>query len=126
MARKQGGRVNTAAPAMPDSATASEAETTGDRITYRELRNTPGRVWERLANNELLTLVAEGSARAIVISVNDGNAQGAIEAYRRGRAMMAIAGIRKAARATGTARMTLADINAIIRDTRDARRRADR
>jgi hypothetical protein len=30
----------------------------GDRVTYRDLRNTPGRVWERLASREILTLVA--------------------------------------------------------------------
>jgi hypothetical protein len=62
-----------------------------DRVTYRELRNTPGRVWERLARNEVLTLVADGSTKALVIPVEDGNAGDALEAYRRGRAMMAIA-----------------------------------
>lgn len=94
-----------------------------DRVTYRELRNTPGRVWERLARNEVLTLVADGTAKAIVIPVDDGNAGDALEAYRRGRAMMAIAGIRRAARANGTSRMTLADVNDVIRKTRAERRR---
>jgi hypothetical protein len=97
----------------------------GDRVTYRELRNTPGRVWERLARNEVLTLVADGTAKAIVIPVDDGNARDALEAYRRGRAMMAIAGIRRAARANGASRMTLADINDVIRKTRAERRRAE-
>jgi hypothetical protein len=96
-----------------------------ERVTYRELRNTPGRVWERLARDEILTLVADGSAKAIVIPINDGNAHDALEAYRRGRAMMAIAGIRRAAREKGTSRMTLADINDVIRKTRAARRRSE-
>ena len=96
-----------------------------DRVSYRELRNTPGRVWERLARNEVLTLVADGSAKAIVIPVDDGNARDALEAYRRGRAMMAIASIRWAARGNGSAKMTLADINEVIRKTRAERRRAE-
>jgi hypothetical protein len=101
-------------------------ETESDRVTYRELRNTPGRVWERLARNQILTLVADGSAKAIVIPVADGNADSALEAYRRGRAMMAIASIRRAAREIGTSRMTLAEINVVIRKTREERRRAER
>lgn len=96
-----------------------------DRVTYRELRNTPGRVWERLARNEVLTLVADGGAKALVIPVDDGNARDALEAYRRGRAMMAIANIRRAARANGASRMTLDDINDVIRKTRAERRRSD-
>jgi serine/threonine-protein kinase RIO1 len=103
-------------------ATGSES----DRVTYRELRNTPGRVWERLAANQVLTLVADGRARAIVIPVDDGNEQNVLEAYRRGRAMMAIASMRRSARETGASAMTLAEINAVIRKTRDERRRAER
>ncbi len=97
-----------------------------DRVTYRELRNTPGRVWERLAANQILTLVADGRARALVIPVDDGNARDALEAYRRGRAMMAIASIRRTARANGSAKMSLAEINNVIRETREQRRRAER
>jgi hypothetical protein len=79
-----------------------------------------------LARNQILTLVADGSAKAIVIPVADGNADSALEAYRRGRAMMAIASIRRAARENGTSRMTLAEINVVIRKTREERRRAER
>ncbi len=102
------------------------AESGSDRVTYRELRNTPGRVWERLAANQILTLVADGKARALVIPVDDGNARDALEAYRRGRAMMAIASIRRTARANGSAKMSLAEVNNVIRETRDQRRRAER
>lgn len=109
-----------ARPASPPRPPAPET----DRVTYRELRNTPGRVWERLARNEVLTLVADGSAKALVIPVEDGNSRDALEAYRRGRAMMAIANIRRAARANRTSRMTLAEINDVIRKTRAERRRS--
>ncbi|MGH7330561.1 MAG: hypothetical protein ACREJX_19605 [Polyangiaceae bacterium] len=95
-----------------------------DRVTYRELRNTPGRVWERLAANEILTLVADGKAKAIVIPVEDGNERDAVEAYKRGRAMMAIATMRRSARANGTSATSLAAINAAVSKVRRERDRS--
>jgi hypothetical protein len=93
-----------------------------DRVTYRELRNTPGRVWERLARREMLTLVAEGEPKAILVPVPDGDVRAAHEAYVRGRAMLAASRMRRQAREAGT-RLTLRDINALIRATRAERRR---
>lgn len=95
----------------------------GDRVTYRELRNTPGQVWERLAKNEPLTLVAEGEAKAILIPVSDGDVSSAYEAYVRGRAMLAASRMRRTAREASVSRMTLDEINALIRATRAERRR---
>jgi len=97
-----------------------------DRVTYRELRNTPGRVWERLAANQPLTLVAEGEAKAVVIPLPDGDAQAALEAYERGRAMMAIARLRRQARASGASQLTVAGVNALIDEVRAARSRQQR
>lgn len=94
-----------------------------DRITYRDLRNTPGRVWERLANNEPLALIAEGETKAVVIPVLDGDPRDALEAYRRGAAMMAVARMRRRARETGAARLTLPEINAFIHEVRRERAR---
>lgn len=97
-----------------------------DRVSYRELRNTPGRVWERLAGKELLTLVAEGEAKAILVPVEGGDVRGAYEAYTRGRALLAAARMRKRARESGKSSITLAEINALIRTVREDRRRAAR
>lgn len=92
-----------------------------DRVTYRELRNTPGRVWERLAENTPLTLVADGEVKAVVIPITDGDPARALSAYRRGRALQAMQEIREEARRNGTSKMTLAEINAIIREVRRER-----
>jgi hypothetical protein len=92
----------------------------GDRVTYRDLRNTPGQVWERLARHQVLTLVAEGEAKALLLPIPDGDARSAYEAYIRGRAMLAAARMRRRARASGGDKMTLADINALIRTARAA------
>jgi hypothetical protein len=92
-----------------------------DRVTYRELRNTPGQVWERLANNEPLTLIADGEAKALLLPVIDGDVGAVYEAFIRGRAMLAASRMRRQAREAGSDRLTLAEINALIRKTRAAR-----
>jgi hypothetical protein len=97
---------------------ATPAENAGDRVTYRELRNTPGRVWERLSQDQPLTLYAEGEAKALLIPIPDGDAAAAHEAYLRGRALLAVRRIQDAARGSGRDAMTLAEINRIVRAVR--------
>jgi hypothetical protein len=97
-----------------------------DRVTYRELRNTPGRVFERLAaGDEPLTLVADGAPRALLIPIPDGDVATAREAYARGRALLALRRIQDRSRRAGTARLTPAEINRVIREVRQERARAD-
>jgi hypothetical protein len=112
-----------AKPPAPAAQPSPAAPTgTSDRVTYRELRNTPGRVWERLAGDRPLTLVADGEAKAILIPVPDGNVEAAYDAYVRGRAMLAIRSMQESARRSGASRMTLAEINRVIGEVRRERR----
>jgi hypothetical protein len=103
----------------------AEREAIGDRLTYRELRNTPGRVWERLSTDRPLTLVADGQPKALLIPIPDGDAAAAQEAYERGRALLAVRRIQEAARRGGASAMTLDQINRIIREVRDELRKRD-
>jgi hypothetical protein len=96
----------------------ADAASTSDRVTYRELRNTPGQVWERLTLDRPLTLVADGRPRALLIPIVDGDAAGAQEAYLRGRALIAVRRIQDAARRSGASAMSLDDINRLIADVR--------
>ncbi len=91
-------------------------------ITYRDLRNTPGRVFERLAAGEALTLVADGTGKALLIPIEDGDTATALDAWRRGRALLALARLQADARRSGTSKLSLAEINAEVRAVRRARR----
>ncbi len=91
-------------------------------ITYRDLRNTPGRVFERLAAGESLTLVADGTDKALLIPITDGDADTALDAWKRGRALLALTRLQAAARRSGATGIGLADINAEVRAVRRARR----
>lgn len=97
-----------------------------DRVTYRELRNTPGRVWERLEADEPLALVADGRPRALLIPLVDGDVAAAYEAFIRGRAMLAASRIRRQAAAGRSGPMTLKDVNDLIARTRRARQSSKR
>ncbi len=104
---------------------ASREKPPSDRVSYRELRNTPGQVWERLAQDRPLTLYAEGEAKALLIPIADGDAAAAQEAYLRGRALLAVRRIQDAARRGGQDAMTLEEINRIIRAVRHELRDRD-
>lgn len=94
----------------------------GSNVTYRDLRNTPGRVFERLASGEPLTLVADGVSKALLIPIEDGDVNTALDAWRRGRALLALARLQSDARRSGVAALTLTDIEAEVRATRHSRR----
>src|SRR5207237_10816382 len=85
------------ARSAPRHRTSVESAAT-DRVTYRELRNTPGRVWERLSGDRPLTLYADGQAKALLIPIPDRDAAAAQEAYVRARAPSAVMRIQEAAR----------------------------
>lgn len=97
----------------------------GDRVTYRELRNTPGQVWERLSRDRPLTLFADGKAKALLIPIPDGDAAAAQEAYLRGRALLSVRRIQDAARRGGRSAMMLDQINRVIREVRHELREGD-
>lgn len=100
-------------------------EPISDRLTYRELRNTPGRVWERLSTDEPLTLIADGVAKAVVIPLNGDDAETVRSVYRQARAMLALRRLQAEARKKGTDKMTLEEINAVIREVREERKREE-
>ncbi len=97
----------------------------GRTITYRDIRNTPGRVFERLAAGEPLTRVADGTGKALLVPIEGGDVETALDAWRRGRALLAMARLQTGARRTGLSSLEPADIEAEVRAVRRARRRRE-
>lgn len=91
-------------------------------ITYRDLRNTPAKVFERLTSGEPLELVADGSTKAVLIPVDDGDSASVLDAWKRGRALLALARVQSASRHERTSGMTLPDITKEIKTLRKSRR----
>lgn len=94
---------------------------TSKRITYRDLRNTPAKVFEKLAKGEPLEFFSDGITRAVLIPVEDDDPATAIEAWRRGRALLALARIQSDSRREGTSDLGLSDISREIKSARKSR-----
>ena len=95
-------------------------------VTYRELRNTPGRVFERLSAGEPLSLVAEGETKALLIPVEGGDVSTALEAWRRGRALIALGRLQAQARQQERDTLSMKDVIEEVKSTRKIRRKRER
>ncbi len=95
-------------------------------VTYRELRNTPGKVFERLSAGEPLPFVADGEARALLIPVEDGDVSTALEAWRRGRALVALGRLQAQARQGGAANLSMKEVIEEVTSARKVRRKRER
>jgi len=92
-------------------------------VPYRELRNTPAALRKKLADEGELVLTVDNKPLAVMINLGDENVQDILLIVSRLRAQMAARAIRSAARRKGMDKMTLKDINALIKKTRAERKR---
>ena len=91
-------------------------------INFRTLRNTPSVVWQELSESEAVAIVANGETKAIMVAVENGDAEEAVDLVRQLRARRALSRLRAAAQATGVGELTDAEIEAEIQAARAARR----
>ena len=92
-------------------------------VPYRDLRNEPSALRKKLADEGELVLTVDNKPLAVMINLGDENVQDILLMVSRLRAQMAARTIRSAARRRGTDKMTLKDINALIKKTRAQRKR---
>jgi antitoxin (DNA-binding transcriptional repressor) of toxin-antitoxin stability system len=92
-------------------------------VPYRDLRNEPSALRKRLAREGELVVTVDNKPFALMISLGDENVQDILLMVSRLRAQMAVRSIRSRARKTGLDKMTLKDINALIKETRAERKR---
>jgi hypothetical protein len=91
-------------------------------VSYRDLRNTPSSVWEALDRSEAVAIVSNGEPRALMLSIEGGDIEGAMHLVRRLRAHMALSRLRAESARSGTDRLTDADVEAEIAAARAERR----
>lgn len=92
-------------------------------LSVRELRNRPGRVWERLLKEDLV-LTANGRPVGVLVGVDEGRLEETVTTLRRARAMLAVSRMRRRAAETGADKLTPAEIDREIRKVRRQRRSA--
>lgn len=92
-------------------------------VPYRDLRNEPSALRKKLASEGELVVTVDNKPFAMMINLDDENVQDILLMVSRLRAQMAARSIRSQARRDGLDKMTLKDMNAIIKKTRADRKR---
>lgn len=90
-------------------------------LTVRDLRTEPGRVWTKLAEEEMVVVTNRGRPQALMLDVDGSTLQETVEAVRVGRAVRAVAAMRERSAAMGLDRMTMEEIDAEIAAARAER-----
>ena len=97
-----------------------------DFISIREFRTQPGKVWEKLARDHQLVVTRNGKPFAILTETSPACLETDLQDLRRARFGQALAGIRSEAKKKGLDKLSLDQINDIIRNAREARRNESR
>jgi antitoxin (DNA-binding transcriptional repressor) of toxin-antitoxin stability system len=92
-------------------------------VPYRDLRNEPSALRKKLAREGELIVTVDNKPFAVMINLGEENVQDILLMVSRLRAQMAARAIRSQARRDGLDKMTLKDINALIKKTRAERKR---
>ena len=92
-------------------------------VPYRDLRNEPAAVRKKLATEGELVVTVDNKPFAVMINLGDENVQDILLMVSRLRAQMAARSIRSQSRRDGLDKMTLKDVNALIKKTRTKRKR---
>lgn len=91
-------------------------------FSSRDLRNTPGALWRALRRNMTVALTANGVPKALVIGVEEGDLERALDVARRVRAQLAVSRMREEARQRRLDRLPPEEIDAEIQAVRSVRR----
>jgi hypothetical protein len=92
-------------------------------VPYRTLRNEPSALRKKLESEGDLIVTVGGKPFALMVNLNDSeDVQDILLLVSRLKAQMAVRSIRSQARKDGLDKMTLKDINALIKKTRAERK----
>ena len=90
-------------------------------ITIRDFRTRPRQVQNALADEPEALLTASGKPIAVLIPVDSGNVDETLAIIRRARAQQALQTIRTAAHRQGLDKLSLTEIDELVRKTRRGR-----
>ena len=95
-------------------------------VTIRDFRTRPKEVREALRREREAVLTANGRPVALMIPVDAESLDEKLETLRRARGLEALREIRRESAARGLTRLSMREIDALVRATRNAKRRSGR
>ena len=95
-----------------------------DFVPYRMLRNQPGRLSEKLAEEGQLVITKGGEPFAVMVNIEAGELGELLTLLARLRAQQTVSLMRAGARERGLNRLSTEEIDAEIREVRKGRKRS--
>jgi antitoxin (DNA-binding transcriptional repressor) of toxin-antitoxin stability system len=92
-------------------------------ISVRDLRGKSAEIWRDLPEEREMVITSNGRPVAILAAVNESNLEESLAAFRRSRAVDAVASIQRRSIARGVDTLTSDDVDAEIAAVRAARTR---
>ena len=97
-----------------------------DFISIREFRTQPDKIWEKLVRTHQLVVTRNGKPFAILAETSSADLEADLQEMQRARFGRSLAGIRAEAQKKGLDKLSLDQVNDIIRNAREERRNAGR
>jgi len=92
-------------------------------LSVRDLRGDSARVWRELRKEKEMVVTNNGRPVAVLSSVDEGNLEQSLSAWRQARATQAIADLQRESAGKETDKLSMDDIDAEIKNVRQARRK---
>lgn len=92
-------------------------------VSVRDLRGKSGDIWRDLPAEREMVITSNGRPVAILAAVSESNLEESLAAFRRARAVDAVAALQRASVTRGADALTEQDVAAEIAAARAARRR---
>jgi antitoxin (DNA-binding transcriptional repressor) of toxin-antitoxin stability system len=92
-------------------------------VSVRDLRGKSADIWRELPDEREMVITSHGRPVAILAAVNESNLEESLAAFRRARAIGAVASLQRRSAATGADALSAEEIEAEIAAVRGARRR---
>jgi prevent-host-death family protein len=90
-------------------------------VSIRDLRGRSAEVWRELRGEREIVVTSNGRPIAILAAVNESNLEEALSAFRKARAVEAVASLQRRSVQQGTDRISIDEIEAEVKAVRASR-----
>jgi antitoxin (DNA-binding transcriptional repressor) of toxin-antitoxin stability system len=87
-------------------------------VTVRDFRTSPASIWRKLPSERELIITNNGKPVALLTPLNDETLEDTVSAVRKAKAINAMRKMQEISASLGNDKMTLKEINAIIKEAR--------
>jgi antitoxin (DNA-binding transcriptional repressor) of toxin-antitoxin stability system len=88
-------------------------------VTVRDFRTSPSNIWKKLPSEREMIITNNGKPIALLTPLSDETLEDTVSAVRKAKAINAAGKMQEIAQSLGNDKMTLEEINTIIKETRE-------